>query len=364
MIKKTRNTARFFTENPHISWVLLVVHDPVGRVRLPHHAQAQRPGDPGARGGRDARLAGRQRRERRRARHARGRAASWRRTPRSRASNRPRAPASPSSPSCSTRTIKDTAKEFDDIWLKLSSLSSLPEGASMEFMKDFGDTVGADADRGQPARERDRGAAARTRRSKRRSVRLVPKHRSATPRARRWSAASPHSLDDRELSRRRQGAGRLGRIARRPGRAPARAALDFWASTRRPSASDEKILGNARDFIGERLRAGRAASGHLAAGRDPRSGRDRAEARGRRRRKVQLPRSRHVLRHARKGAASFAAGGWRHALRLGRATSSTSTTRKRSWPATASTPARSRTRSRRATSPRAVVKSRCRARAS
>src|SRR6185369_12012078 len=35
---------------------------------------------------------------------------------------------------------KETGKEFDDIWLKLSSLNNLPEGASMEFMKDFGDT--------------------------------------------------------------------------------------------------------------------------------------------------------------------------------------------------------------------------------
>jgi multidrug efflux pump subunit AcrB len=37
--------------------------------------------------------------------------------------------------------IEDTAKEFDDVWLKLSSLRDLPEGVRIEFIKDFGDTA-------------------------------------------------------------------------------------------------------------------------------------------------------------------------------------------------------------------------------
>src|SRR5262249_40591619 len=38
------------------------------------------------------------------------------------------------------KTVSDTAKELDDIWLKLSSMRNLPDGASLDFKKDFGDT--------------------------------------------------------------------------------------------------------------------------------------------------------------------------------------------------------------------------------
>jgi multidrug efflux pump subunit AcrB len=36
---------------------------------------------------------------------------------------------------------KDTSKEFDDIRLKLDTLRNLPEGASITFIKDFGETT-------------------------------------------------------------------------------------------------------------------------------------------------------------------------------------------------------------------------------
>src|SRR5262245_49598143 len=36
--------------------------------------------------------------------------------------------------------VKDTDKQYDDIWLKLQGITGLPEGASVEFLKDFGDT--------------------------------------------------------------------------------------------------------------------------------------------------------------------------------------------------------------------------------
>ncbi|MCI0618462.1 efflux RND transporter permease subunit, partial [bacterium] len=38
-------------------------------------------------------------------------------------------------------TVKDTAKEFDDINLKLDSITDFPDGAGpVQFIKDFGDT--------------------------------------------------------------------------------------------------------------------------------------------------------------------------------------------------------------------------------
>jgi multidrug efflux pump subunit AcrB len=37
--------------------------------------------------------------------------------------------------------VVDTAKAFDDMWLKLDTLKSLPEGSRLDFIKDFGDTV-------------------------------------------------------------------------------------------------------------------------------------------------------------------------------------------------------------------------------
>jgi len=39
------------------------------------------------------------------------------------------------------KTVADTAKEFDDIWLKLSNMQGLPDGASIQFVKEFGDTA-------------------------------------------------------------------------------------------------------------------------------------------------------------------------------------------------------------------------------
>jgi len=36
---------------------------------------------------------------------------------------------------------KDTAKEFDDIRLKLDTLKSLPDGAKVQFIKEFGETT-------------------------------------------------------------------------------------------------------------------------------------------------------------------------------------------------------------------------------
>ena len=39
------------------------------------------------------------------------------------------------------KSVDDTAKEFDDIWLKLDALTDLPDGAQIDFKKDFGDTA-------------------------------------------------------------------------------------------------------------------------------------------------------------------------------------------------------------------------------
>ncbi|HEY3496415.1 MAG TPA: efflux RND transporter permease subunit, partial [Polyangiaceae bacterium] len=39
------------------------------------------------------------------------------------------------------KAVRDASKEFDDIGLKLASIRDLPEGAAVEFKKDFGDTA-------------------------------------------------------------------------------------------------------------------------------------------------------------------------------------------------------------------------------
>jgi multidrug efflux pump subunit AcrB len=138
MIKKTRNTARFFTENRHISWVLLVGTILWGIFGYATMSKRKDPEIP-----------------------VRSAVAllSW---PRATAENvedrvtrvveHQLAENSKIEKLESTtragvavvtitldKTVSDTAKEFDDIWLKLSSLGGLPDGASMQFKKDFGD---------------------------------------------------------------------------------------------------------------------------------------------------------------------------------------------------------------------------------
>ncbi|HYQ03052.1 MAG TPA: efflux RND transporter permease subunit [Polyangiaceae bacterium] len=147
--------------------------------------------------------------------------------------------------------VKETGKEFDDIWLKLSSLVSLPDGASMEFMKDFGDTSALMLTLASPRaseveiqiRAQRIAAAIRDARSK----------GSLEGERATLVGCFPYSLDDRELSV-------VGKALSEW--AEARGAKDlkllsgpgFLGIDAVTSASDEKIIDNAREFVAERLR--------------------------------------------------------------------------------------------------------------
>ena len=147
--------------------------------------------------------------------------------------------------------VKETGKEFDDIWLKLSSLVSLPDGASMEFMKDFGDTSALMLTLASPRaseveiqiRAQRIAAAIRDARSK----------GSFEGERATLVGCFPYSLDDRELSV-------VGKALSEW--AEARGAKDlkllsgpgFLGIDAVTSASDEKIIDNAREFVAERLR--------------------------------------------------------------------------------------------------------------
>jgi multidrug efflux pump subunit AcrB len=141
LVKKTRNTARFFTENRHVAWVLLVAtlvwgvfayarmpkaKDPTIPVRV---ALAIVPW-PGASAAKIEELV----------------------TPRLEAkiAENPRLERLDSTTRSSVAIITivvkegvdDVAKEFDDIKLKLDGIKDLPEGAGpIQFVKDFGDTA-------------------------------------------------------------------------------------------------------------------------------------------------------------------------------------------------------------------------------
>src|SRR5688572_28651288 len=138
MIKKTRNTARFFTEQRHIAWILLIgtiLWGVFGYLQMPKRKDPEIP----------VRVA--------------AAIASWpgatAESVEERVTRVIEAELAENSKieriESTTRTgvavvtitldpsVKDTAKEFDDIWLKLGSLRGLPDGASVEFQKDFGD---------------------------------------------------------------------------------------------------------------------------------------------------------------------------------------------------------------------------------
>src|SRR5262245_6630225 len=138
MIARTHNTARFFTENRHISWVLLVgtiLWGVFGYATMPKRKDPEIPvrsavalvSWPGATAenveDRVTRLVERKLAEN---------------TKIEKLESTTRAGIAVVTITLD-KTVPDTAQEFDDIWLKLESLKGLPDGASMEFKKDFGD---------------------------------------------------------------------------------------------------------------------------------------------------------------------------------------------------------------------------------
>jgi multidrug efflux pump subunit AcrB len=267
MIEGTRNTARFFTENPHISWVLLVFtilwgvfsyasmpkrKDP----EIPVRVAAALLNWPGATA-EDV--------EERVTRVVERKLAENSKIERIESTTR-------SGVAVVTmlldESVKETGKEFDDIWLKLSSLTTLPEGASLEFLKDFGDTSALMLTVASP-RASDVEIQLRAERVEA-AIRSVRGEGAVSPERATLVGCFPYSLDDRELAvvgkalagwAESRGAGDV-RLISGPG---------FLGIDSRTVASDEQIIAGARRFIEEHLRLGELHPDiwHLAVIRDP-----------------------------------------------------------------------------------------------
>jgi len=250
MIKKTRNTARFFTENPHISWVLLVftiLWGVFSYASMPKRKDPEIPvrvaaavlNWPGATA-KDV--------EERVTRVVERKLAENSKIERIESTTR-------SGVAVVTmlldENVKETGKEFDDIWLKLSSLSTLPEGASLEFLKDFGDTSALMLTVASP---RASGVEIQLRAERvEAAIRAARGAGAESPERATLVGCFPYSLDDRELSvvgralagwAESRGAGDV-RLLSGPG---------FLAIDSRTAASDEQIINGARRFVEEHLR--------------------------------------------------------------------------------------------------------------
>ncbi|HET6371962.1 MAG TPA: efflux RND transporter permease subunit, partial [Candidatus Polarisedimenticolia bacterium] len=141
MVKSTRNTARFFTESRHISWVLLIttlVWGAFGYLRMPQRKDPEVPvrlalamcAWPGASAEKIELLVTRPIEEKMRENSNVERVDSVTRT------------GIAVVYVLMDESTKDRAKEFDDIQIKLSTIRGLPDGAGpIVFLKDFGDTV-------------------------------------------------------------------------------------------------------------------------------------------------------------------------------------------------------------------------------
>jgi multidrug efflux pump subunit AcrB len=252
MIAKTRNTARFFTENRHISWVLLIgtiLWGMFGYATMSKRKDPEIPvrsavallSWPGATAenveDRVTRVVEHQLAENSKI---------------EKLESTTRAGVAVVTITLD-KTVADTAKEFDDIWLKLSSLSGLPDGASMQFKKDFGDvsalmlTVASPRVSEAEIQLRAQKIAAAIREARA----LSPSDEEGSPAA--LIACFPHSLEARDLS----GIGReLAEWVESRGAKNVRvlSGPGFFGIDSRTLASDEKILESARAFVTERLR--------------------------------------------------------------------------------------------------------------
>lgn len=249
MIAKTRNTARFFTENTHISWVLLVftlLWGAYAYLTMPKRKDPEIPvrvaaailSWPGATA---------ENVEERVTRPVEKKLAENSKIERIESTTR-------SGVAVVTilldQSVKETGKEFDDIWLKLSAMGGLPDGASMEFMKDFGDTsalmLTVASPRSSPVEIQLRAQKVEQ------AIRDVRKDRGAGPRA-ALVGCFPFTLDDRELAVVARG---LASWAESRGAEDVRVFTGpgFLGIDAKTAANDEKILGNAREYITERLR--------------------------------------------------------------------------------------------------------------
>jgi multidrug efflux pump subunit AcrB len=141
MVRETRNTARFFTETRHISWVLLVgtlAWGLYGFLAMPQRKDPDIPirdalaicNWPGASAERIEQLITRRIEEKIAESSKVERITSTTRTGTTLVFFRLQ------------QNVDDVRKEFDDIKLKLDTVSGLPDGAGpIQFVKDFGDTA-------------------------------------------------------------------------------------------------------------------------------------------------------------------------------------------------------------------------------
>jgi multidrug efflux pump subunit AcrB len=140
IVRTTHNTARFFTETRHVSWVLLIftlIWGVYGYLSMPQRKDPDIPIRaaavlakwPGASAEKIEQLV-------------------TRRVEETIAGN-PKIDKITSNTRTSVamvivelqKNVEDTGKQFDDIKLKLDELTDLPRGASLDFIKDFGDTA-------------------------------------------------------------------------------------------------------------------------------------------------------------------------------------------------------------------------------
>jgi multidrug efflux pump subunit AcrB len=155
------------------------------------------------------------------------------------------------------QSVENTAKELDDIWLKLSNLSSLPSGVSLQFIKDFGDTSAlmltvASPRAGEAEVQLRAEQIAQAIRGARASNDQASSDGASAPAT--LVACFPFSLDAREL-------GVVGKdlAAWAEGRGARNVRLlsgpGFFGIDSQTLASDAKIIENAEQFLAERLRA-------------------------------------------------------------------------------------------------------------
>jgi multidrug efflux pump subunit AcrB len=249
MVEKTRNTARYFTENRHISWVLLLFTIGWGIFAYLDMPKRKDPDIP-------VRVA--------------VALASWPGASAERVeelvttrieetiaeSSQVEKIESTTRPGVAVVTVtlqeevEDTAKAFDDIWLKLDALEHLPQGVSVDFMKDFGDTAALMLTVASPGatdveielRARQIESAIRGVRSEAEGegerVTLVGTFAQAVRSEELESVAQ-----DLAARARARGAEDV-RLFSGPG---------YVGIDARTRASDEKILATAADFVGDRL---------------------------------------------------------------------------------------------------------------
>src|SRR6185295_6634047 len=141
MVRTTHNTARFFTENRHISWVLLlgtVAWGVLGYLNMPQRKDPDVPSReavaicpwPGAAVDKVEPLVTRKLEQKIAENSNVEEVRSITRTSVSIVFIKLR------------ESVRDRGKEFDDIRLKLDSLTGMPDGSGpMNFVKDFGDVA-------------------------------------------------------------------------------------------------------------------------------------------------------------------------------------------------------------------------------